>query len=145
MLAIMTNAQTHWLYPANAKFYDVFAALALPSTYWPMNSKVNISDQIFIYLAAPHKQIAYICEVQEIDLSVDDIMDEIRPFFKGASDDKPPTKPFMKIMKISDIALNEHSLVGYSFLKENGLNGMLMGPRKLENNLELLRYIKGVI
>jgi len=33
-------------------------------------------------------------------------------------------------------------LLAYKHLKQNGLNGMLMGPRKLENNPTLLDYIQ---
>lgn len=131
----------HWLYPANAKVYDVVAAFALPETFWPMNSKVDCGDRIYIYLAAPHKQIAFVCEVAEINLDAESVMEEIRPFLKGTSRDKIPEKPFMKIGNISGVPLSENALLGYSFLKENGLKGMLMGPRKLENNPELLSYI----
>ena len=56
---------THWLYPANTKFYDVSGAMAQPETFWPMRSQTAVGDRVFIYLAAPHKQIGYACDVTE--------------------------------------------------------------------------------
>jgi hypothetical protein len=31
---------THWLFPANTKFYDVLSAFSGNETYWPANTKV---------------------------------------------------------------------------------------------------------
>ena len=50
----------------------------------------------------------------------------------------------MKLKVSKRIALDKGSLLSLEFLKPNGLNGMLMGPRKLENNPALLTYIQGV-
>ncbi len=48
----------------------------------------------------------------------------------------------MKLKTSSVITLASDSPLSYDHLKQNGLNGMLMGPRKLENNQTLLDYIK---
>ena len=61
-----------------------------------------------------------------------------KPRFSGRDN----RKLFMKLRVTSEVALEGTSAVGYSLLKENGLNGMLMGPRKLENNPELPDYIQ---
>ncbi|MDH3974926.1 MAG: hypothetical protein OEV42_11665 [Deltaproteobacteria bacterium] len=132
-----------WLYPANTKFYDVIGAFSQAETYWPVNSNVIVGDTVYIYLAAPYKQIAFVCQVSEMNLGEEKIIDYIRPFFKKAPQNKKPSKSFMKLQGISKIPIEKESRLSYSFLKENGLNGMLMGPRKLDNNPLLFNYIKG--
>ncbi len=133
---------THWLFPANTKFYDVLGAFNEAETYWPVNTKVSIGDVVYIYLAAPYKQIAFVCDVVDIDLELDNIIEKIIPFFKGKIDNKKPSKLFMKLTTTSKISLEDQTILNYSNLKENGLNGMLMGARKLENNPPLLDYIQ---
>lgn len=121
------------------------SAFSLPETYWPMNSKVTVGDVVYIYLASPYKQIAFISEISETDLNEDSIIKHIRPFMKETIVHKKASKTFMKLKKKSNVALEKNTLLGYHYLKENGLNGMLMGPRKLENNPELLTYIKNAL
>ncbi|WOO42447.1 hypothetical protein [Rubellicoccus peritrichatus] len=132
----------HWLYPANTKFYDVFGALKEPETYWPMNSKVAVGDRLFIYLAAPYKQVGFLCDVVAIDFALSEILEKVRPFIKGEPDGGKSTKPFMKIKCSLAIEIEDDSPFAYSHLVDHGLKGMLMGPRKLENNIELLSYLK---
>lgn len=135
----------HWIYPANVKYYDVLSAFNAPETYWPINSKVSTGDVIYIYLASPYKQIGFVCEVLEVKIELYSILENIRPFFKKESNNEKQNKLFMKLKASSVITLEDDSLLSYQYLKENGLNGMLMGPRKLENNPSLLKYIKGNI
>jgi len=75
----------HWLYPANVKFYDVLGAFAQPSTYWPINSKVEVGDQVYVYLAAPHKQVGFACEVMAVDIELDEIIEQVRIPQKASS------------------------------------------------------------
>jgi hypothetical protein len=133
---------THWLFPANTKFYDVFGAFGEAETYWPVNTKVSAGDVVYIYLAAPYKQIGYVCDVMEVGLDLDSIVEKVRPFFKNAGDNKKQPKSFMKLQTNVTIPIDNETHLAYRYLKQNGLNGMLTGPRKLENNPELLDYIK---
>ena len=133
---------THWLFPANTKFYDVVGAFSEIQTYWPVNTKVSVGDVVYIYLAAPYKQIGFVCDVIDVGLDQDSILESIRPFFKNMFDDKKQSKLFMKLQTISIIPIDNEALLAYKHLKQNGLNGMLMGPRNLENNPALLDYIK---
>ncbi|MBL1242104.1 MAG: hypothetical protein COB13_009660 [OCS116 cluster bacterium] len=135
---------TSWLYPANVKFYDVLGAFAAPETYWPMNSKVEVDDLVYIYLAMPHKQIGFLCKIEQVDFEQDEIIDQIKPYFKGDGKDGKSGKKFMRLKTIKSFELKENSFTAYSLLKENGLAGMLMGPRKLDNNPALLHYIEEV-
>jgi hypothetical protein len=134
---------THWIYPANTKYYDALGAFSEAETYWPINSNVSAGDTVYIYLAAPYKQIGFVCEVLETGLDKDSIIEKARSFFRNADthEHKKKSKPFMKPGVSSAIELTGESTLNYYSLRENGLNGMLMGPRKLENNPELLNYI----
>lgn len=133
---------THWLIPANTKFYDVFAAFAQSETYWPMNAKISGGDVLYIYLAAPHKQIGFVCNVLATGFDMTEIIEEVRPFIKGEPDGKGPSKPFMKLKATQSIPLQENSSLSLQNLRVHGLNGMLMGARKLENNPPLFEYIE---
>ena len=132
----------HWLYPANTKFYNVLGAFNEADSYWPVNSRVSVGDVIYIYLALPYKQIGFACDVIEVDIEEAGILEKSRPFFKKEIGDKKPVKLFMKLQVFASVALGDESPLAYHLLKQNGLKGMLMGPRKLENNPALLNYIK---
>lgn len=133
---------TSWLYPANTKFYDVLAAFEETVTYWPMSSKVQAGDTVYIYLAAPYKQVAYVCSVKEVSIPADAVIDECRRFFKGDQPASKPNKQFMALETTRRISIDPQSPLSLASLKPQGLNGMLMGPRKLNNNLPLLEYIQ---
>ncbi len=133
---------SHWLYPANTKFYDVFAALSNAEAVWPMNSKVDVGDTVFLYLAAPHKKIGFVCDVTSINIPESVVSKNTSPYIKGEKKDAPTGKAFMLLGNIRDVSSDDSDRFSYQKLKHNGLNGMLMGPRKLENNQPLFHYIK---
>lgn len=136
---------TTWLIAANTKIYDVFGALAQDETYWPMNGKMVAGDAVYIYLAAPHKQIGFVCEVVETGLGMTEIMDHVAPFIKGDASTGAHTKPFMKLRPTRIIPLEPNGDLSLDQLRLNGLTGMLMGARKLDNNPILWGYIQGVL
>ena len=113
------------------------------ATYWPLNSKASVGDTVFIYLAAPHTQIAFVCDVLNVGLEESEVIEFVRPFFKDEDHDKKSPKLFMRLRVSSAIPVENDSPLAYRHLKQNGLSGMLMGPRKLENNPALLTYIEG--
>lgn len=133
---------TYWLYPANTKYYDVLSAFAKDSAYWPIKSKVEVKDKVLIYLAAPYKQIGFEAEVAQVDVKQDKILNKLRPFFRQIPDQQNAEARFMKLSKIKPIEQNAASPLGLQQLKLAGLKGMLMGPRSLDNNPDLLGYIK---
>ena len=133
---------SHWLFPANTIFYDVLGAFNEIETYWPVNTKVSVGDTVYIYLAAPYKQIAFACDVVDVGLDQDSIFEHIRPLLKNKLDHKKQPKSFMKLQTHASLPIDNEALLAYKHLKQNGLNGMLMGPRKLENNPTLLDYIQ---
>lgn len=131
-----------WLIPANIKFYDVFLAFEQDETYWPMNARISPGDTAYIYLAAPSKQIGFACDVLGTGYDLVKIHDQIAPFIKGDVADGPSAKPFMKLSATRTVPIESESALSLGKLRENGLNGMLMGARKLENNPVLFGYIK---
>lgn len=135
---------SHWLYPANVKFYDVLGAFAQPKAFWPINSRVAVGDRIYLYLAAPYKQIGFVTEVCSVDTPHAAIVDQVRPFIKGTPPSGEQEKMFMLLKVLATVPIEPASACGYGHLKQNGLNGMLMGPRNLDNNPQLLNYIKEV-
>ena len=140
---IMGQIMASWLYPANIKYYDVFGAFSKKEVLWPIKSKVSVGDTVYFYIAAPHKQIGFITKIIEVDIEQEKIIKKIQPYFKVVPDKKIDSKPFMKLTKLSSVPLKNDSTLGLSALKQNGLKGMLMGPRNLDNNPELLEYIMG--
>lgn len=131
-----------WLIPANTNFYDVLSAFALCETYWPMNAKVMTGDIVYIYLAAPFKQIGFRCEVLGAGYDLVAIRDQVTPFIKGDLDQGPVSKPFMKLGSTRAVPIETDAALSLNKLRENGLNGMLMGARKLENNPDLFALIR---
>lgn len=109
-----------------------------------MSAKIVAGDTLFIYLAAPHKQIGFVCDVLATGYDLVNIKDHIAPFIKGVAANSPSAKPFMKLATRQSFALDPDGLLSLNRLRENGLNGMLMGARKLENNPSLLEYLEGV-
>ena len=132
---------SHWLIPANTKFYEVFSAFREKETYWPMSAKISPGDTVYIYLTAPYKQIGFICDVLDANYNMDEIIDHIRPFEKVNNRKGESSKPFMRLRANQTITIDEHCALSLKNLKQNGLHGMLMGARKLENNPELFGYI----
>lgn len=129
---------SNWLIPANTKFYDVIGAFNVTDTYWPIQTE----DKVFIYLTAPYKQIAYVCEVIETGLELNSIIDKVLPYFKTDTKEGKTTKSFMLLKNTRHLIIEKNSLFSYKNLKSNGLNSMLMGARKLENIPSLLDYIR---
>ena len=132
----------HWLYPANIKLYDVLGAFAASKVVWPIRSKVELGDVIFIYLAAPYQQVAYLCKVVEVNLDDQAVAELVQPFLKDQNYQKPPTTLFMMLQVDQAFPLQDSSPLSFFALKQNGFKGMLMGPRKLENCLSLLDYLR---
>lgn len=130
----------HWLYPANPKYYNVISAFTEePKTAWPLSSKVEVGDVVYIYSGAPYKQILFKCKVVEINVSVDDVMYQAEKYAKVKG--KKTNKKFMLLENIQEFEENTQSPLTFSWLRQNGLKGSIMGPQCLENNEQLFQYI----
>lgn len=131
-----------WLYPANAKFYDVLSAFKEDQTVWPINSKVAVGDTVYIYLAAPYKKIGYICTVKDVDIADEMVKEYSDPYIKNADEARHGDKSFMLLGDIKSVMDSDNEDVSLASLKDNGLKGMLMGARKLDNNPQLQSHIR---
>lgn len=131
----------HWIYPANVKYYDVLRAFGMPEVYWPINSLVSPDDSIFVYLSSPYKQIGFVTKVVKLNIDRLSVSAHTKPFLKSNETLTKDNKSFMQLKVVDRIELGVESDLSYERLRLNGLNGPLMGPRKLENNPELLTYI----
>lgn len=131
----------HWIYPANVKYYDVLRAFRMPEVYWPINSLVSTDDSIFVYLSSPYKQIGFVTKAVKLNIDRLSVSEQTKPFLKSNETLTKNNKAFMQLKVVSRIELGAESDLSYERLRLNGLNGSLMGPRKLENNPELLAYI----
>ncbi|MEO9943762.1 hypothetical protein [Paraglaciecola sp.] len=134
-----------WLYTANVKFYDVLSALIEDNAAWPISSKVNVGDIVYIYLTAPHKKIGFVSKVTQINLPDSMVSTLTSPYLKPLEPQKKPNKSFMLLGNIQSFLECSNDSLSLEYLKSNGLKGMLMGPRKLDNNPELLKHIRGAI
>lgn len=130
----------HWIYPANPKYYDVISAFTKePKTAWTMSSNVEVGDIVYIYSGVPYKQILFKCEVLEINLSSEDVMDQAEKYIKAKGG--KPKKRFMLVKTLEEFEQSSESPLSFSWLRQNGLKGSIMGPQCLENNETLFKYI----
>jgi len=89
--------------------------------------------------------LVHSAKIIEVGIEEEKVLSKVQPFFKQIPEDKGPGKTFMKVKNIFKFSLENDSAFGLENLKEHGLKGMLMGPRNLDNNLELLKYVKGKV
>lgn len=130
----------HWLYPANPKYYDIMSAFTNePKTAWPMSSKVEVGDFVYVYCGVPFKQIVFKCEAVETDVPVEAVMKQAEKYAKVSG--KKPKKSFMFLKTIKEFDQSSDSPLSFSWLRQNGLKGSIMGPQCLENNETLFKYI----
>lgn len=133
----------NWLYPANVKFYDVVGAFTNEDLVaWPMTSKVEVGDTVYMYLGQPYKQIMFKCQVEEINKPMDQVMDQAKKYMK--TEGKSPKKNFMLLKTVEQYDKNQEGPLAFSMMKLNGLKGSIMGPQCLENNETLFNYIQGM-
>ncbi|WP_105617144.1 hypothetical protein [Vallitalea okinawensis] len=130
----------HWLYPANVKYYDVVEAFTTEDLIaWPMTSKVEVGDTVYMYLGQPFKQIMFKCQAEEINVPLERVMDQANKYIK--TEGKSPKKNFMLLKRLEQYDKNQDGPLAFSMMKLNGLKGSIMGPQCLENNETLYNYI----
>ncbi|MCG8481759.1 MAG: hypothetical protein MJA31_00475 [Clostridia bacterium] len=132
----------HWIYPANPKLYDVIGAFTKEDqVVWPMTSKVDIDDIVYIYCGAPHKQICFKCQVADMNIPTEFAMKQADHYIKEKKG-QAPKRNFMLLKVLVEYDLSSASPLSFGTLKANGLKGSIMGPQCLENNPKLLEFIK---
>ena len=129
----------HWIYPANPKIFRIVEAFHAEEVFWPINSKVQIDDIVYIYVGSPYKRIMFQTRAAAIGLPSEVVEDFGRKFVRVEG--KAPEKLYMQLILEKEFEPEKLSPLSFSVLKENGLKGSIMGPQCLENNPELFAYI----
>lgn len=136
----MPNGVTHWVFPANPQKYHVLEAFAeLEELNWGTNNNVKVGDIVYIYLGEPIKKILLKTEVVMIDINPEEIENGSK--FDIDSDTIPDKKKYARL-KLLDCFLRKKNYLAYDNLKKHGLKGNIRGALVLNNNAELLDYIK---
>lgn len=133
----------HWIYPANPKLFDVIAAFTQEEEApWPVSSKVEEGDFVYIYSGVPYKQILFKCLVVKTGLPSEAVMEKAEKYIK--TNGKALEKSFMLLKTTKQFATGQLGSVSFDILKQNGLKGSIMGPQCLENNPQLFSYLKEI-
>lgn len=130
----------HWIYPANPKKFEVIDAFHAEEIFWPISSKVQVEDIVYIYVGNPYKRILFQTRVVSVGLPPEAVVEFGRKFAKVAG--KAPEKLYMQLVLEKEFEPTNLSPFSFAVLKENGLKGSIMGPQCLENNEDLFAYIK---
>lgn len=135
-----------WIYPANPKMYDVEKAFTeSKTTPWPISSSVEVGDIVYIYCGVPFKQILFKCEVTQVGLQMDEVIDEVKDYIKSTGQQKSKkNKSFMYLNVKERFMASGSSPLCFANLRQHGLKGSIMGPQCLDNNMELFDYIREV-
>lgn len=133
----------NWLISANPRVYDHESSFdAFNSIDWHQG-KVNysIGDIVYIYVSRPDMHLKYKCIVQAVKLNRDSIRDD-----KSYWHDKEKYYNSLNGLYVRLDLLNKltSSELSYNELKKNGMKQAPQSPIKLENNLELMRYIERI-
>jgi len=132
-----------WFYLSSIKYFDIFGAFEAGVKYRAMKTNAAPGDIIYIYLADPYKQIAFECEVARTNIEQEEALPEILPFIKCDPTERKRMN-FMELGRITAFPLCEDSPLNFQALKDHGLRGRLIWPKKLENFPGLLSYIQEV-
>lgn len=122
---------TYWIVPCNTKYYDVFGAFEKSQIIdWKQtNPNIDAGDQIFIYVGAPVKAIAFRCKVLEANLKERAIDDS--EFALNA--DQYVNAPLH--MRIKLVSKYENNILSYDTMQSHGEKGSIMCQRRMGEGL----------
>lgn len=113
-----TEVSRDWIVPANPKVFDIISYFENEETIlWHQSAKMEIGDNVFIYMGSPYSAILYQCIILETDVSCDD-------------------EAFMnsKTMKLKLVKSFDKEAYPFSKLKEYGVNA-IRGARRMPASL----------
>lgn len=121
---------TTWIIPCNVKYYDVIGAFEyLHQIDWKQSSKVEIGDEVFIYVGVPYKAIMFKCRVNKVNLPEAEI-DDFQFVIQGDN-----FINYGNYMELELIKKYSEGQLGLNRLAESGLQGNVQGPRRAEGAL----------
>ena len=116
---------TTWIIPCNVKYYDIIGAFEhLHRLNWKQSRKIEVGDEVYIYVGVPFKAIMFKCIVKKINLSEIEIDDSQ---FVIMGDKYLNYGNYMELELIQKFKEGQLKL---EKLVENGLQGIVQGPRR---------------
>lgn len=123
-----------WVFPCNTKYFDIIEHFKNSDTVvFKRNTRINIGDVVYIYLAAPIQEIRYICHVINNEVSEEILKQNTYVIPKDF--DK---KEYHFVMFQLDKEI-EAGLLPYAELKENDIGQVIIparASRKLKKYLD---------
>jgi 5-methylcytosine-specific restriction protein A len=124
---------TTWIIPCNTKYYDVIGAFSsLPRIDWKQSSKIDVGDEVFVYVGRPYKAILFKCRVTKTNLPKTEIDDSA---FVIDGENYLNYGNYMELELEKKFEENQLSL---DVLIQNGLQGNVQGPRRPNESLQRL-------
>lgn len=129
-----------WIISANPKVYDVVRAFSkLDFIDWRQSSKHEIGDIIYIYCSGSLRKIMFKCQVVDINIPWEQIIEDIEFWLNKEEYDKSKKRNYMRLSLLEQVDSDDLSL---EKLREHGLKGNIQGPMKLDSKPDLLKYIE---
>ena len=121
---------TTWIIPCNVKYYDIIGAFEqLHRLNWKQSRKIEVGDEVYIYVGVPFKAIMFKCIVKKINLPEIEIDDSQ---FVIMGDKYLNYGNYMELELIQKFKEGQLKL---EKLVENGLQGSVQGPRRADESL----------
>ncbi len=113
---------THWLVPANPKYYDIEAAINENPEHtflWKQSNHIAVGDTVYLYLTAPISAIRYRCRATEVDIPYRYSDENIR---------------MSHVMRLQLLETYDAKPIGTELLKAHGVFAV-RGPRRMPDSL----------
>ncbi|CAH2213162.1 HNH endonuclease [Tepidibacter aestuarii] len=134
----MTNT---WIYSADPNYYDAIRAFKeLGQVDWRMKSNVDVNDSVYIYIGYGIQSIAIKTKVVEIN--PEEFIDDSDYVINSDRMNVDNNADYIRLKMIDYFDQDKENLMTYELMRENGLNGSIRGPIKLNNNKQLKEYIE---
>lgn len=135
-IGIMQQISETWLIASNPSKYNILGAFAANSAItWGLTVKVNVGDEIYIYISAPYSRIKYKCIVDRVDVPVTEML--------GAEFWIEKFNPNRNLVNLRLISILEDDKLQLKNLIENKLIiSAPQGPRRVPH--ELNRFLNSI-
>jgi len=120
-----------WIIPCNVNYYDVRGAFKkLKRLDWKQSTRVEVGDEVFIYIGAPVKAIKYKCKVNKVNLDHIEI-DDSEFVLNGE-----PYEAYGNHMELELLEEFDDTKYSLDVLRSRGLKGNIQGPQRANGLFE---------
>ncbi len=140
----INDNSSEWIIPANPKYYDHIGSFEKNGFIdWSQNVKFkyNVGDIVYLYTTAPEKRLSAITEVEKIDMSIDEKVDDYEFNKIDLLDKKPDDRN--RFIRLKLIKYIDDERLRYDELLAHGLRGNIQSATKVGE--ELSNYINCVL